>query len=198
MRKVGYNDRSAFANVTTVIFPSEYSRRHHNRLLGIDGPVIPDPIPLDREIADVERAVSEGTYEGLFDPLSDRDDPGGTRMEFGILDETAGRCIMMQERASERGLMRLASSPAPPATRGQNPSGRLMSESWLTSSGGTVLTINSGYDNMGRLTSVSDPYASLTFTHLCTVQPQFGRCATRSRGGVARSVAGPGSRRCAA
>jgi len=31
-----------------VIFPSEYSRRHHARLLGLDGPVIPNPIPLDR------------------------------------------------------------------------------------------------------------------------------------------------------
>jgi hypothetical protein len=35
-----------------VIFPSEYSRRHHARLLGLDGPVIPDPILLDRIVAD--------------------------------------------------------------------------------------------------------------------------------------------------
>ena len=46
------NDRRAFADVSAVIFPSEYSRRHHARLLGLDGPVIPDPIPLDRIVAD--------------------------------------------------------------------------------------------------------------------------------------------------
>src|SRR3974377_314658 len=28
----------AFADVSAVIFPSEYSRRHHARLLGLDGP----------------------------------------------------------------------------------------------------------------------------------------------------------------
>jgi len=37
--------------VSAVIFPSEYSRRHHARLLVLDGPVIPDPIPLDRLVA---------------------------------------------------------------------------------------------------------------------------------------------------
>jgi hypothetical protein len=47
----GYNDRRAFADVSAVIFPSEYSRRRHARLLGLDGPVIPDPIPLDRIVA---------------------------------------------------------------------------------------------------------------------------------------------------
>src|SRR5271165_1168830 len=44
-------DRRAFVDVSAVIFPSEYSRRHHARLLGLDGPVIPDPIPLDRIFA---------------------------------------------------------------------------------------------------------------------------------------------------
>jgi len=49
------NDRRAFADVSAVIFPSEYSRRHHARLLGLDGPVIPDPIPFDRiVVADPE------------------------------------------------------------------------------------------------------------------------------------------------
>ncbi len=45
------NDRRAFVEVSAVIFPSEYSRRHHARLLGLDGPVIPDSIPLDRIFA---------------------------------------------------------------------------------------------------------------------------------------------------
>jgi len=51
LHNFGYNDRSAFADVSAVIFPSEYSRHHHARLLGLDGPVIPDPIPLDRLVA---------------------------------------------------------------------------------------------------------------------------------------------------
>ena len=33
-----------------MIFPSEYSRRYHARLLGLDGPVIPGPIALDRVV----------------------------------------------------------------------------------------------------------------------------------------------------
>ncbi len=44
-------DRRAFAEVSAVIFPSEYSRSHYARLLGLDGPVIPDPISLDRIVS---------------------------------------------------------------------------------------------------------------------------------------------------
>ncbi len=44
-------DRRAFVDVSAVILPSEYSRRHHARLLGLDGPVIPDLIPLVRIFA---------------------------------------------------------------------------------------------------------------------------------------------------
>ncbi len=51
LHNFGYNDRRAFADVSAVIFPSEYSRSHHARLLGLDGPVIPDPIPLERIVA---------------------------------------------------------------------------------------------------------------------------------------------------
>jgi len=47
-----------------VIFPSEYSRRHHARLLGVDGPVIPDPIPLDRLVA----ADPEPKYATFINP----------------------------------------------------------------------------------------------------------------------------------
>jgi glycosyltransferase involved in cell wall biosynthesis len=52
LHNFGNRDRSAFANATTVLFPSEYSRAYHYRLLGLDGPVIPDPIPLDRVVAE--------------------------------------------------------------------------------------------------------------------------------------------------
>jgi Glycosyltransferase Family 4 len=58
------NDRRAFADVSAVIFPSEYSRRHHARLLGLDGPVIPDPIPLDRIVA----ADPEPKYVTFINP----------------------------------------------------------------------------------------------------------------------------------
>jgi len=39
------NDRRAFADVSAVIFPSEYSRRHHARLLGLGGSGHPRPNP---------------------------------------------------------------------------------------------------------------------------------------------------------
>jgi hypothetical protein len=52
LHNFGYNDRRAFADTATVIFPSEYSRRYHQRLLGIDGLVIPDPILFDRVVAE--------------------------------------------------------------------------------------------------------------------------------------------------
>jgi glycosyltransferase involved in cell wall biosynthesis len=51
LHNFGYDDRRAFADASAVIFPSEYSRRHYSRLLGLDGPVIPDPISLARVVA---------------------------------------------------------------------------------------------------------------------------------------------------
>jgi hypothetical protein len=52
LHNFGDKDRSAFADAMAVIFPSEYAHRHHARLIGIDGPVIPYAIPLDRVIYD--------------------------------------------------------------------------------------------------------------------------------------------------
>ena len=66
LHNFGYNDRRAFADVSAVIFPSEYSRRHHAWLLGLDGPVIPDPIPLDRIVA----ADTEPKYVTFINPQS--------------------------------------------------------------------------------------------------------------------------------
>ena len=51
LHNFGYSDRRGFTYVSAIIFPSEYSRRHY-RQIGLDGTVIPDPIPLDRVIAD--------------------------------------------------------------------------------------------------------------------------------------------------
>jgi glycosyltransferase involved in cell wall biosynthesis len=52
LHNFGYNDRRGFTDTSAVIFPSEYSRRHFQREVGLDGVVIPDPIRLDRVIAD--------------------------------------------------------------------------------------------------------------------------------------------------
>jgi hypothetical protein len=52
LHNFGYNDRRGFTDVSSVILPSEYSRRFHQRRLGLDGVVIPDPIRLDRVIAE--------------------------------------------------------------------------------------------------------------------------------------------------
>jgi len=64
LHNFGYNDRRAFADVSSVIFPSQYSRLHHARLLGLDGPVIPDPIPFDRIVA----ADPEPKYATFINP----------------------------------------------------------------------------------------------------------------------------------
>jgi glycosyltransferase involved in cell wall biosynthesis len=48
----GYNDRRGFEDVDAIIFPSEYSRRLYARRVGIDGVAIPNPIRLNRVIAD--------------------------------------------------------------------------------------------------------------------------------------------------
>jgi glycosyltransferase involved in cell wall biosynthesis len=52
LHNFGYGDRRGFTDVSAVIFPSEYSRRHYRRTVGIDGPVIPDPICLENVIAE--------------------------------------------------------------------------------------------------------------------------------------------------
>ena len=52
LHNFGYNDRRGFADVSAVLFPSEYSRRDHLRRLGLDGAAIPYPVRLDRAIAE--------------------------------------------------------------------------------------------------------------------------------------------------
>ena len=51
LHNFAYNDRRGFADVSAIIFPSEYSRSHYRRRVGLDGVVIPDPIRLDKVIA---------------------------------------------------------------------------------------------------------------------------------------------------
>ena len=62
LHNFGYNDRRGFADVSAVIFPSEYSRRHYRRTVGLDGPVIPDPIRLDKVIAGDTREPKYATF----------------------------------------------------------------------------------------------------------------------------------------
>jgi glycosyltransferase involved in cell wall biosynthesis len=52
LHNFGCNDRRGFEDVDAIIFPSEYSRRLYVRRVGIDGVVIPDPIRLDKVIAE--------------------------------------------------------------------------------------------------------------------------------------------------
>lgn len=68
LHNFGYDSRSAFVNVSSVIFPSEYSRRFHQRRIGIDGVVIPDPIRLDRVIAE----NPEPTYVTFINPQPEK------------------------------------------------------------------------------------------------------------------------------
>jgi glycosyltransferase involved in cell wall biosynthesis len=52
LHNFAYNDRHVFEDVNAFIFPSEYSRRHYARGLGLEGTVISDPIRLDKVIAE--------------------------------------------------------------------------------------------------------------------------------------------------
>jgi glycosyltransferase involved in cell wall biosynthesis len=68
LHNFGYGDRRGFADVTGVIFPSEYSRRHYRRTVGLDGPVIADPIRLDKVIA----ADREPKYATFINPQPEK------------------------------------------------------------------------------------------------------------------------------
>jgi glycosyltransferase involved in cell wall biosynthesis len=68
LHNFGYGDRRGFTDVSAVIFPCEYSRRHYRRVVGLDGPVIPDPIRLDRVIA----ANREPKYATFINPQPEK------------------------------------------------------------------------------------------------------------------------------
>jgi glycosyltransferase involved in cell wall biosynthesis len=51
LHNFAYNDGTAFAHASTILFPSDYSRRHYRRTVGLDGPVLPDPLRADRVVA---------------------------------------------------------------------------------------------------------------------------------------------------
>ena len=68
LHNFGHNDRRWLENVSAIIFLSEYSRRHYQRKVGLDGVVIPDPIPLDKVIAEDR----EPKYVTFINPQSER------------------------------------------------------------------------------------------------------------------------------
>jgi glycosyltransferase involved in cell wall biosynthesis len=68
LHNFGYNDRRGFADAAAVLFPSEYSRREHRRRLGLDGPVIADPMRFDRVIAEDR----EPTYVTFVNPQPEK------------------------------------------------------------------------------------------------------------------------------
>jgi glycosyltransferase involved in cell wall biosynthesis len=51
LHNFGYADRRAFADAAAVLFPSEYARRWYRARLGLDGPVVPDPVRPGRVVA---------------------------------------------------------------------------------------------------------------------------------------------------
>ncbi len=67
LHNFGYTDQRGLADVSAFIFPSEYSRRHYRRI-GLDGPVIGDPIPLDHVIA----RAPEPKYVTFINPQPDK------------------------------------------------------------------------------------------------------------------------------
>ncbi len=52
LHNFGYPDRSAFADASTVLVPSEFSRRFHARRLGIECTALPYPLRPERTVAD--------------------------------------------------------------------------------------------------------------------------------------------------
>jgi len=68
LHNFGYNDRRGFTDVSAVIFPSEYSRRHFQRRISLEGTVIPDPIRLDRVVAE----DPEPKYVTFINPQPDK------------------------------------------------------------------------------------------------------------------------------
>ena len=67
LHNFGYTDKRGFIDVSAIIFPSEYSRRHYRRI-GLDGPVIADPIALDRVVAE----SPEPKYVTFINPQPDK------------------------------------------------------------------------------------------------------------------------------
>jgi glycosyltransferase involved in cell wall biosynthesis len=80
LHNFGYGDRRGFADVSAVIFPSEYSRRHYRRTMRLDGPAIPDPIRLDKVVA----ADREPSYATFINPQPEKGASVFARIAFEL------------------------------------------------------------------------------------------------------------------
>ena len=83
LHNFGYADRSAFADASAVLFPSEYSRRHHARRLGLGGAALPYPLRADRVVA----ADAVPTYLTFVNPQPAK----GLRVVARIAEELGRR-----------------------------------------------------------------------------------------------------------
>ena len=81
LHNFAYGDRRGFADVSAMLFPSDYSRRFYRRRLGLEGTVIPYPVRLDRVVAD----DPEPRYVTFVNPQPDkgRRCSRGSRTELG-------------------------------------------------------------------------------------------------------------------
>ena len=103
-----------------MIFPSQYSRRHHARLLGLDGPVIPDPIPFDRIVA----ADPEPKYVTFINPQPSKGMAVFARIAVVLNERRPDIALLVVEgRGTSDALARLPldlSRPDQPAPDGQH------------------------------------------------------------------------------
>ncbi len=68
LHNFGYGDRRGFADVSAILFPSEYSRRFYRDRVGLDGTVIRYPMRLDRAIAE----APDPRYVTLVNPQPEK------------------------------------------------------------------------------------------------------------------------------
>ena len=108
LHNFGYNDRRAFDDVRAIIFPSEYSRRFHASRLGLEGTVIPDPIRLDRLVAE----GPDPKYVTFINPQPDKGAPVFARIAIERLWDDpafeARHCALAKAEARRWDIERMA------------------------------------------------------------------------------------------
>ena len=98
LHNFGYNDRRAFTDVSTVIFPSEYSRRYHAQTAGSGWSGHPRPDPAGQNRGGESRADLRHLHQS---PAVERD--GGLRTDRrGAEPPQAGDSPFWSSRGGER------------------------------------------------------------------------------------------------
>ncbi len=104
LHNFSYHDIRGFADVSAVLFPSEYSRRFYRRSIGLGGVVIPDLIELDRVIA----ADPDPTYVTFINPQPDKGMTVFARIALELERRRPGIPLLVVEgRGKSEGLARL-------------------------------------------------------------------------------------------